>query len=240
MIMRATKLILGTTLLVASLFTVSANKVFAADPQFFVSWSADSFTPSWYEGKAFPTKGSKVNVSFELVSQNSADFGKIVNLSSSQIRWYINDSFYIQQNGLNSLTFTNNSFPNSTIKVRISAEVTNPSDGNSSLVNKYVTIPVASPKVIISSKDFSRILGPNSAVNLTAAPFFFNVDSINNISAIWNVSGQQSDKNAENPFSLVVKFGQNIFPGPITVNINAQNIKDVLETAVSSLGFTMQ
>jgi hypothetical protein len=39
---------------------------------------------------------------------------------------------------------------------------------------------------------------------------------------------------------LVVKFGQNIPPGPITISINAQNISNALETAANSLGFSIQ
>jgi hypothetical protein len=240
MLMRVTKLILGMALLAVSFFAVSANRVLAINPQFLVSWSAKNFAPLWYEGKTFPTKGSKISVSFELVSQNSADFGKIINLSGNQVKWYLNDRFYIQQTGLKSITFTNNLFPNSAISVKISAEVINPSDGRSSFVDKYVTIPVSSPRVVISNKNFGRVLSPNSTVNLTATPFFFSVDSVSDISAVWNVGGQQSDKNVEDPFSLAVKFGQNIPPGPITISINAQNISNVLETAANSLGFSIQ
>lgn len=240
MIMRATKLILGIVMLAGAFFVASTSQVFAASPQFMASWSANSFAPSWYQGKIFPTKGSKFTVSFELVGQDSSNFGKIIDLSSSQVKWYINDRFYTQQVGLKSITFTNITYPGSTINVRISVEVTNPSDGTSSFMDNYVAIPVVSPEVVILNKNFSNTISLNSTVDFSAAPFFFNVSSINDISAVWNVGGQQSDKNSQDPFSLTAKFGQNISPGLINVSITAQNINNTLETAASSLGFTIQ
>ena len=240
MVTRATKLILGMALLAGAFLTASASQVFAASPQFMTSWSANSFAPSWYQGKIFPTKGSKFTVSFELVGQDSSNLGKILDLSNSQIKWYINDRFYTQQVGLKSITFTNITYPGSTINVRISAEVTNPSDGTSSFMDDYVAIPVVSPEVVIFNKNFSNIISLNSTVDFSAAPFFFNANSINDISAVWNVGGQQSDKNSQDPFSVSVKFGQNISPGMINVGITAQNVNNALETAASSLGFTIQ
>ena len=45
-------------------------------PQFMVSWQADSYAPSWYQGKIFPVHGSRIKIGFELT-----DNGKIIDLS---------------------------------------------------------------------------------------------------------------------------------------------------------------
>ena len=61
-------------------------------PQFMVSWQAQSYAPSWYQGKIFPTKGSRINVVFELV-----DGGKIADLSKLKVRWYLNDKLVLNE-----------------------------------------------------------------------------------------------------------------------------------------------
>ena len=49
----------------------------AASPQFLVNWQSKNFSPSWYQGKIFPTKDSTVEVSFELMDNNKiADLSK--------------------------------------------------------------------------------------------------------------------------------------------------------------------
>lgn len=240
MSIRLTKIFIGIILVTASLLVVSAKSAFAADPQFMVSWKTNSIVPSWYEGKSFPTKGSRVTVSFELISQNSADFGKLVDVSGSQVKWYLNGRFYTQQTGLKSLTFTNNLFPGSSINIGISVEVTNPSDGTTIFMDKSASIPVISPEMIINNNIFDKTISSNSTLNLTAAPFFFNVVSLNNVSAVWDVAGQQSDKNSDNPFSLALKLGQNVPSGPLDINITAQNIYNALENAVSSIEFIVR
>ena len=81
-----------------------------------VSWQADSYVPSWYQGKIFPTNGSKIGVNFELLEN-----GKIVNLSKIKVRWYINDKLIRNESnglGIKSLSFTTSDYPGYETEVR--------------------------------------------------------------------------------------------------------------------------
>src|SRR3989338_8026257 len=86
-------------------------------PQFLVSWQAQSYAPARYQGKIFPTKGTPIVISFELI-----DNGKIVDLSKTAVRWYINDELVKNEDnglGIKSLQFNLPDYAGQETEIRI-------------------------------------------------------------------------------------------------------------------------
>ncbi len=241
MAIRLTKYLIAFIFLSAFFRIFSPASVFAADPQFMSSWSANSFAPYWYQGKILPSSGSRVNMSFELIGQDKTNLGKVLDLSNRLVKWYVNNQYYTQGEGLKSISFTINKWTASdSLNVRVSSEVENPSDGSVSFVDNYITIPIVKPEIVIFNKNFSNIVSANSTVDLSSAPFFFNTDSLYNIVPTWTVGSQKSGGIANDPFSLSINFGKNINSGVINVGLTAQNSTNPIESAQNSISFTIQ
>ncbi len=217
------------------------TSVFAADPQFMVSWNASSFAPQWYQGKILPSKGSRVNISFELIGQDKTNLGKVLDLSNRLVKWYVNNQYYDQGQGLKSISFPINKWiASDNLSVRISSEVENPSDGSVSFVDNYITIPIVNPEVVIFNKNFSNIINANSMISLSSAPFFFNANLLYDIVPTWTVENKKFGGIANDPFSLSVNFGKNINSGIVDIGLTAQNANNPIESAQSSISFTIQ
>ena len=151
-------------------------------PQFLVSWQADSYVPSWYQGKIFPTNGSKIGVNFELLEN-----GKIVNLSKIKVRWYINDKLIRNESnglGIKSLSFTTSDYPGYETEVRITLP-----DYKGNVLDEIIRIPVVSAEATIDSpySDNQVYIGGSSFL---AHPFFFNIKKLNELSFEWFVDGR--------------------------------------------------
>ena len=73
-------------LLIGAMFAGMLGSVVPAhaETEFMTSWQTKTYAPAWYEGKVFPTYQSFVMVGFELVEN-----GKIVDLSRTVVRWYV-------------------------------------------------------------------------------------------------------------------------------------------------------
>src|ERR1039458_3932339 len=72
-----------------------------SSPQFLVTWKAtESYIPPFYTWKALPTAGSNIVASVELVSG-----GRIINISSQNIYWYLDDVLMGGGAGVQQITF---------------------------------------------------------------------------------------------------------------------------------------
>lgn len=211
--------------IVQSLFPAYAQQV----PQFLVSWQANSFTPSWYQGKIFPTTGSRIDVKFELI-----DAGKIVDLSKTAVRWYINDNLVINEvNGLGikSYFFINNDYVGNNINLRISIP-----NYNGNTLDNVIDIPIANPEVVINVPYPDKLVSAGK-LTLEAIPFFFNVSNNSNILFSWDANGQPTSATG-NPF---LNLNIEAAAGPeIDLGILIKNIANELETAGKNIKLKIQ
>lgn len=200
---------------------------FSASPQFLTSWQAQSYTPLWYQGKVFPTRGSVMEINFELINNN-----KIVNLSKNIVRWYINDKLVKNEKnglGIKSLKFINNNPPGSEIEVKIVVL-----DYGAEPLYKIVRIPVSQPEAVIDAPFAERKI--NKGKNLFRAyPFFFNVKDLNTLFFQWQANEQTAEPGA-NPRELNLDVDQQT-PTGIKINIKTliQNISDQFESASKNI-----
>jgi len=195
--------------------------------QFLTSWQAYNYAPSWYQGKVFPTKGTSVEIGFELL-----DKGKIADLSETKVRWYVNERLAANEDdglGLKNLKITVPDYPGHETNVRIA--IVNYLGGDT--LYKNIAIPIVSPEAIIESPCVGGKIGFGESV-FKAIPFFFNVEDTGELLIEWSSEQEVKDQSAESWF-----LGLNIeptTPSGATINLSAKikNILNELEFAVKS------
>lgn len=227
------KFIFSLSLFLISYFLllITANAQTTSAPQFMVSWQSNSYAPSWYRGKIFPTTGSRVTVKFELV-----DNGKIADLSKTPVRWYVNNDLKLNETnglGIKSYSYVTGDYVGNDINVRISIP-----NYNGNALDDVVTIPIAIPEVVINAPFADKIIAPGK-INLEAIPFFFNINSISDLLFNWNANGQPTGETSNPLLNL------NIDPATpqgtiIGLNIVVKNIANELESAAKNLQLTTQ
>lgn len=200
-----------------------------AAPEFLSSWLAQSFVPSGYQGKIFPSNGTKIESRFELVEN-----GKIIDLSKTPVRWYINDELMANEiNGLGIKTFSFvnlSKYGGNDIEIRISIP-----DYKGQSLDKFFVVPVKFPEVVIVSDYFERkiLKGVNY---FYAQPFFFN--SSKNLSFFWMMNGRSVGADSPN---LSVDVDQNTKSGSkINLYSKAGNSLKELEFAETAAEFEVK
>lgn len=217
------------------LLTIPVNAQTA--PQFMISWKADSYAPSWYQGKVFPTRGSRVEVAFELI-----DNGKIADISKSKIRWYVNDRLVLnEKNGLGIKThsFRVVDYPGQDVEVRI--VVVDYKNGDQ--LSDLIIIPVAHSEAVIDAPYAGRKIGniSNDKNSFFAYPFFFNVLDLSKLSFNWAVDGRSAESNGGNSQKLDLSIDPLAPPGFETgVRLRISNPADDLSFAANEMKFSIK
>jgi hypothetical protein len=157
--------------------TASAQSV-SASQDFMVSWKSANYVPEWYSGKSLPIAGSSVQINFELINS-----GKPADLSQNAVRWYVNEDLARNESdglGIKSLTVAvpQNSGGEMTIRVSIADY------DEDSVLEKTIVIPVSKPEAVINSPYSGNKIGSGLS-SFELIPFFFNVDSLNELSFEW-------------------------------------------------------
>ena len=207
----------------------------AAEPQFLVSWRANSYAPEWYQGKILPNRQTLTQINFDLI-----DNGKIADISKTKIRWYVNNKLRINEQdglGMQTLQF----YPPWSIVVRDTTEIRIVVvDYKGETIGKIINIPLAAPEVAIQNFGYTEEIGVGS-YKFQANPFFFNIGDINDLAFNWTVNGKLAiDDNIDEPSNIL---NLEINPGiPANANINVeidvQKLADKSETARKKIELT--
>ncbi|MBN2197759.1 hypothetical protein JW698_00970 [Candidatus Wolfebacteria bacterium] len=198
-------------------------------PQFLISWQAQNYAPTWYQGKIFPVRGTPVEVNFEIVNN-----GKLVDLSDVKILWYINDELAKNEKdglGIKTLKFNVSDYGGGEVEIRIVL----PDYLEGELLDKIIKIPIVMPELVINSPY------PDNKVEIgesffQAIPFFFNIEFIDILSIDWTANNQKSIGLAENPYLLNLNISSET-PKNTEINISAlvKSILNNLEFANKSI-----
>lgn len=196
--------------------------------QFLVSWQAQNYAPAWYQGKIFPTKGTPMNISFELIDKN-----KIVDVSKYRVRWYVNDQLIKNEDnglGIKSVGVTIPDYPGNATQIRISL----PDYSNG--LDKIITIPVIKPDLVIDSPYYNNQVLSGQTSSFYAYPFFFNVKTPDALSFEWLVNGQPSETPSAEPAKLDLKVEAAATSGfQINIQAIAGNVSNQLESASKNI-----
>lgn len=211
--------------------------VLAAEPQALFSWKAQNYVPVWYEGKSFPINRTTITASFEAVSQSRADFGKIIDLSNTDIKWYFNNNLVKEGNNLKTISVVKDDFPRNVVNIKVSFNFSDSDSGENYVTNQYLAIPIYSPDVVILTNKQDLTTSVNGILNLKAVPFFFNAVS-DYLNLNWSVNGQSVPLGSD-PYGLDLKIGSDVPYQQARINISASNPDNVLEQASKSILFNV-
>jgi hypothetical protein len=214
-----------------SCFLISNFQVTSAQTsiQFLTSWQAQSYAPFWYQGKIFPTRGTPVEISFELLNK-----GKATDLSQTKIRWYVNEQLSANEDnglGLKTLKIVIPDYAGHETNVRIA--IVNYLGGDT--LYKNIAIPVVAPETVIEAPYADRKIGFGQSV-FKAAPFFFNVKNLDNLSIDWSTGEQEVENQSTNSWLLNLNIEPTTPSGAaISLSAEIKNILNELEFAVKSI-----
>jgi len=158
-----------------------------------ITWQANNFFPSDYQGKALPSTGTRVSLSVMVIKS-----GKILNLSGAKIFWYVDEKL-INREGEPTITFVATKRGGDSHFVRMVIESKDGKFENST------RIPMVKPSLAIGIPYAGNVVPRNSELRLKALPFFFNVSSLEALKFSWNVGGEKISGVSEN--ELVLKIG---------------------------------
>lgn len=173
-----------------------------------VTWRAENFYPSDYEGKALVTEGTPVTASAELVRE-----GKLADISSANVKWYLNGRFLESGIGKKEISFIAKSRKGSVEIIKVVVEL----QGNS--VTGLSQFTIQPKQIVLESSAPTGIISPNSSVSFSAVPYFFNITSLSDLNFSWRVDNKTIP--GENENSLIVQFGTPNPGGTNTARVSA-------------------
>jgi len=149
-------------------------------------WSADTYTPFKYEGRALPTRGSKVTI-IAVVDVSGG------NPESLIYSWFLDDVFQEDKSGYGRETFDFRirRFGGQTQTVFLKLF----NDSRSFYTEKTLTIPITDPEIIIyplrSSDEGNQIstIKAGRKSSFIAKPYFFSMNKLTDLSFEWKFAG---------------------------------------------------
>lgn len=198
-----------------------------AATDFMTSWQTKTYVPAWYEGKAFPAYQSFITVGFELIED-----GKIVNLSKTPVRWYVDDQLFKNEDnglGIKKVTIYNQKYGGDVTSIKIS--IPNYKGG---ALEKVIDIPIKNQEVVVDAPFFDKKI-PKGEDTIFAWPFFFNTVASNMMALQWNVGGEtKQTSNIGEP--LTVTVGRDIPTGTqYEIGAAVGNLRKNSESATKSV-----
>lgn len=201
-----------------------------------VVWSADTFVPADYEGKALPIVGSLVTLTAipDIRGENPEDLLYTWYVDSeSRVRGVANEqsfSFHITRNVL---------------FIPVVVEVSNM--GQSILVRQAITIPVMRPSILLyhtaekstalSSGAFSMNRGEK--INVYARPFYFHVSQASDLSYQWRFANTNAAGTPPDPDTLLLSVPENSGSGETALTVFAESFIVPGERAKTELPVTI-
>ena len=184
---------------------------------FYLIWSADTYVPYEYQGRALPSPGSKITV--------EAIVNAIGGTSSLKYSWFVEDIFQSTKSGYgrNILSFYANQRPGGyqTIRVQIFNEDRTIFD------EKTIKIPVIEPEVVVHLRGDhsmfsdratkSSVIFSDKKLSFVAKPYFFSIKKLTDLTFEWRFAGHES--------TISSAYGANV----LELNTNEKKDSKILE-----------
>jgi hypothetical protein len=182
-----------------------------------ITWEANNYFPADFPGKAMITPGTPVTAAVEEVSGN-----KLADLAGAQISWFVNDNLVQSGLGLKSITF--NASPDSNGLVTIRVQVQTPAGSFTGSASILATAPFS----VIDYPSIAKTLPAGGNVSFTAWPYFFNVNSLSQLTFTWQLNGQ-TITSGNNQLLVQVNVPQTGSQSMLPVTLTTQNSQNPLE-----------
>lgn len=172
-------------------------------------WSADTYAPFGYQGRALPTQGSLITVNADLKIAGGDPRSLIYS-------WFLDEIFQEAKSGYSKDSFKFGIRRNAGASHTVLLKVFN--ESRSFYVEKSISIPIANPEIVVYYKNNSKVNLPYIAsaknfdvvsdqkISFLALPYFFNAKSIKDLEFTWTL-GEKSVKESSliaNVFGLKI------------------------------------
>ena len=224
-------IIIGLAALIVVSGSYGINKAVAQDSpesQIILTWQANNFYPADYKGKAAATFNSPISVSALMIKD-----GKIIDTSGNEFFWYLDNKFFNKGIGLDRINFNVEKLKGDSYSVRVRIEA------GEERVEKIITIPIMEQELVIKNPRPSRFIKLGEAIELTAIPYFFNVDSFDDLSFFWSINNlNQKDQHSNH---LILTDRVEIFKGADVLIMGVvANRNNQMESARSNLNLSIR
>lgn len=229
---------LGIVIVITFLFAGSfsyaqtqSNSTPSSSARLVLTWKANTLYPSDYTGKAFPGARSSITASVEGYSG-----GKWIDLSHASVTWLLDDKVIGRGVGMRELMFKIPERPDSVLTLRAKAVLPSPE----LTLESVSSIPVMGPQVVLNTPFPSQTVAAQSRFTVEAIPYFWNIETINDILFSWTANDTQKNSLGERAISLTVGTPSNDFEKNLLVTVLLQNPKLPTEFAKQTTQLEIQ
>jgi hypothetical protein len=197
------------------------------EPQVILSWRAKSFVPPGYPGKALAIAGTDIAASLDVLQK-----GKLVNLSSQTLYWYVNNQLVARGKGALTISFR----APEELRGEVALRVEIPSFAGGPIV-RGVNIPIVRPEVVIEAPFPSG--KASSPVSVRGTPYFFNISDPLELLLRWTVNGEIASGGGD-PTVLTATVSGAPASIPLSIGLTADNPESDFEVAQASVTLTIK
>lgn len=203
-----------------------------------LTWTADTYIPKWYKGKALPILNSTVHIA--AIPSIIID-GDAIPADRLIYTWNVNGERKLRGAGLQILTLQEPEQSWNTPTVVLTVE----DFAHQVRKEARIGVVVSEPKVVIyqslplggvefrrGTSAFSSVAP--SVIDLQVEPFFFNTTSRYDLSYQWSIGGIPAAPSAtKNPFLLTLDMSQQL-PGMVALQVEVEHKNTDISTPSAS------
>ncbi|MDP3729402.1 MAG: hypothetical protein Q8R26_01415 [bacterium] len=199
------------------------------NPELLLSWSAENYVPSFYQGKILPTQSTSVVVSVDMLQNN-----RVINISQQNIRWFVDDTLILTGRGASQATFAMSKIGGiQTVRAIV--------DYQGTPIEKTIDIQIKKPELVLVFPSPSKTITPQSYLFI-GLPYFFNVTDLNELTFQWAVNSEKIGGSPTQPERFILALSNKGTPIRTTLNISGsvQSVFNPLELASKLINLIVQ
>ena len=223
------KYLLITLTLLAIGYWLLANDVSAQQSnQVIITWQANNYYPSDYQGKALATNFTPVSMSVELLKD-----GRLQDLSQASIGWFIDGKFINRAQGLKEILFTTNKIEGNNYFIQVSIDL------NQETFEGTARINIDSLQIVIENPHPNSTVQGGRSLIVQAIPYFFNITSLADLDFSWKINGEKISTDG-NQITLNLGAIQPNSINAVQIDLFLQNNLKPLEISKAQLKLTVK
>jgi hypothetical protein len=205
-----------------------------------LTWSANTYIPANYPGKALPTRGSLVEVVVQIENLN-------INPQELTYNWFLNNELQKNNSGKGKQTFRFNIGESITKTHLVKLELF---DRNNFIGSSLpLSIRARSPEIVLkaengtiisSSPNLSYLVSASQPIRFKAQPYFFDIKNVKELNYSWYLDGKEASQiSSGNPNLLVLKVGELMEAVKKNLTVSVENRNNPLQKTNSNIQLTI-
>lgn len=227
---------IALTLIIIS-FVFFTGQASAASGDFSLYWSANSFVPFEYEGKAMPTQGSTIKIVVAPAQTTP------VSSDSLYYVWLLDDEPASYANGTGNSSFSFVATKRSGSIHTVECQIYDQKQGSLVWENN-IDIKIRKPEILVRQPEelYSNqtiYTSPEEELKLEATPLFFNIQSIASLNFSWKVNSKESTSSQTEPNKVTLKIPQTGISEPLVQKVTAASWLKNNEIVIAYSSFSL-